>query len=137
MAETLRGLEAGSIKLRAQDHAQATFAPQLKKDDGRINWDSSATQIYNRIRGFEPWPGAYTLFRGQKCAIWGKPFREVESFEGAARGTLSPKNDEWLVTCGEGTFLRLEFVQLEGRKKVSARDFSIGARIVQGEQFGE
>src|ERR1700680_1856504 len=69
MAETLRGLAAGTLAARAQNHKEATYAPLLKKEDGRIDWNQPARQIYNRLRGFAPWPGAYTTFRGQLCHL--------------------------------------------------------------------
>src|SRR5580765_4679520 len=71
MAETLRGLASASIVPRAQAHEHASNAPMLKKEDGRINWSRTAQEIFNRIRGFAPWPGAHTSFRGQSCHIWG------------------------------------------------------------------
>src|SRR5580658_4349556 len=70
MAETLRGLAAGTIVARAQDNAKASMAPMLKREDGRIDWRRPAQEVFNRIRGFAPWPGAYTSFRGQTCHIW-------------------------------------------------------------------
>src|SRR5713101_3672650 len=73
IAETLPGLAAGMIVPRPQDHAAATYAPMLKKEDGRIDWNRSAREIYNRMRGFAPWPGAYTTFRGQSCQVWSEP----------------------------------------------------------------
>src|SRR6202521_4417399 len=73
MAETLRGLAAGTIAPKAQNHAEASYAPMLKREDGRIDWRRPAMEIYNRMRGFAPWPGAYTTFRRQTCHVWGEP----------------------------------------------------------------
>src|SRR5260370_40708254 len=73
MADTLRGLSAGTIASKPQNHAEASYAPTLKKEDGRIDWQRPAIEIYNRMRGFAPWPGAYTTFRGQSCHVWGEP----------------------------------------------------------------
>src|SRR5271163_206573 len=73
IAETLRGLAAGTLVPKPQAHEHASNAPMLKKEDGRIDWSRSAHEIFNRIRGFAPWPGAYTSFRGQTCHIWGEP----------------------------------------------------------------
>src|SRR5260370_41912329 len=73
MAETLRGLAAGTIAPKAQNHAEVSYAPMLKKEDGRIDWKRPAVGIYNRMRGFAPWPGAYTTFRGQTCHGWAEP----------------------------------------------------------------
>jgi len=70
MVETLRGLEAGRIMPQPQDNSRASRAPLLKKEHGQIDWSMTAQQIANRIRGFLPWPGCYTGFRGKKLQIW-------------------------------------------------------------------
>jgi methionyl-tRNA formyltransferase len=143
MAETLRGLAAGTIVPRPQDHSKATHAPMLKKEDGRINWNRTAQEIYNRIRGFAPWPGAYTAFRGQTCHVWGEPVSKEAgasiSFGGAAAapGNLLVAGNNVLVSCGDATVLRLLAVKVEGRKQVSALEFANGARLKTGERFGD
>jgi len=134
MIETLRKLDRGEIVPVIQDHTQATLAPRLKKEDGRINWWHAAAHIYNRIRGLEPWPGAFTTFRRRLCHIWGRPAAAVARAE--APGTLFASSGELQVACGEGTQLRLDAVQLEGRKRVAAADFAHGARLVSGEKLG-
>jgi methionyl-tRNA formyltransferase len=134
MAETLRGLAAGKITPRPQDHSQATLAPMLKRDDGRIDWNRTATEIYNRMRGFAPWPGAHTTFRGHSCHLWAEPVSNKKS--DAPPGTLLQEGDELLVVCGGATLLGLLAVQLEGRKRVSALEFANGARLKSGERFG-
>jgi methionyl-tRNA formyltransferase len=165
MVSTLRGLADGSITPMAQDGTLATFAPPLKKENGRIDWGLPAGVIYSRMRGFQPWPGAFTLFRGKSCALWGRPaasdwFRTIGATVGAgpaptsgtqtarlrpaptdeARtivpGTIRVRDGELFVMCGDGSALRLELVQMEGRKRVAAREFVNGARIVDGERFG-
>jgi methionyl-tRNA formyltransferase len=135
IVETLRALQCGEIQPIAQINSEATFAPPLKKEDGHIDWRQSAQNIYNRIRGLQPWPVAFTNFRGQKCAIWGKPFPSAEARKMEAPGTLAAEAGELFVVCGEGTSLRLEFVQLEGRKRLAAREFANGARLTPGERF--
>lgn len=133
--ETLRKLDRGEISPVAQDNSQATFAPILKKDDGRIDWWVSARKIYNRIRGLQPWPGAFTTFRGKNCQIWGKPLKPVAA--GGMPGVILPtQEDGLLVICGGATVLRVEHVQLEGRNRVTDGAFMNGARIVPGERFG-
>jgi methionyl-tRNA formyltransferase len=133
VVETLRGLERGDLQPIAQDNSQATLAPPLKKEDGLIEWSLPAQKIYDRIRGLQPWPGAFTSFRAQRCLIWGKPAKTETDFAGA--GTLIVNGGELLVACGNETALRLEFVQIEGRKRVSARDFANGARLSASERF--
>ncbi len=134
MVETLRGIASGALVSTAQDDSQKTFAPPLKKEDGRIDWSLDAQHIYNRMRGFQPWPGAFTAFRGKTCQVWGKPAREAS--ETAAPGTLLIKSGEVRVAAGNNTSLQLESVQLEGRKKITAREFANGARLVPGDKFG-
>ena len=143
MAETLRGLAAGTIVPRAQNHTEASYAPMLKKEDGRIDWKRPATEIYNRMRGFAPWPGAYTTFRGQSCHVWGEPASKGEGAGSprgrgeAAPGTLFGEKDELFVCCGDATVLSLSAVKLEGRKPVKAGDFANGARLKSSERFGD
>ncbi len=135
MAETLRGIASGKLAPRPQNHADATYAPLLKKEDGRIDWNRPAQEIYNRMRGFAPWPGAHTSFRGQTCHLWGEPF-SLRSFTGGAPGTLLREENQILIACGHTTLLRLLSVKLEGRKQVSAMEFANGARLTQRERFG-
>ena len=135
MVETLHGLAAGKILQRAQNHAAATYAPILKREDGYIDWNRTAQEIYNRMRGFAPWPGAYTEFRGQTCHLWGHPVSNVMSQE--APGTLLNKSGRLQVACGAATVLELTHVKLEGRKQISAAEFANGARLQPAERFGK
>ena len=143
MAETLRGLVAGTITPRPQDHSQAILAPLLKKQDGRIDWARPAFEIFNRMRAFLPWPGAYASFRGQNCHLWGEPVSNklVEPSpprsKAASPGTLLVQGDAVTVACGRATLLRLLHVKVEGRKQVSAAEFARGAHLHGGERFDE
>ena len=140
MAETLRGLLPGTILPKAQNHAEASYAPMLKKEDGRIDWNRPAVEIYNRMRGFAPWPGTHTNFRGQSCQLWGEPVSKeggTSLLGGAAPGTLFGEKNELLVSCGDATVLRVRLVQVEGRRAVKATDFANGARLKSGERFGD
>ena len=133
MVETLRGLQAGTITPRKQDDAQATLAPILKKEDGLIDFRRSAHQLCNRLRGFQPWPGAYTTLRGRNFNVWAA--RPVEESV-AAPGELRVDNDRLLVGCGEGSALELLTVQPEGKKRMAARDFMHGYHPKSGEKLG-
>jgi methionyl-tRNA formyltransferase len=132
IVETLRGLQAGSIHPRQQDNAQTTLAPILRKEDGLIDFSRPAPEILNRMRGFQPWPGAYTKFRGRNLQIW----------KAAALARMLPiselkiEADRLLVGCGEGTAIELLELQLEGKKRTSAADFSRGYRLQPGEKLG-
>jgi methionyl-tRNA formyltransferase len=142
MEETLRGLIAGNISGSAQDDSKATYAPLLKREDGRIEWTRSAKEIFDRMRGFGPWPGAFTTFRGQTCHIWGEPAswqmgkETIERKIVVAPGTLLQEKEELHVVCGGTTVLRVLTVKAEGRKQVTAAEFVIGARLKAGERFG-
>lgn len=135
MVETLHGLEAGSIRPRPQDHSRATLAPLLKKEDGRIAFARTALEIANRLRGFQPWPGAYSTFHGKQLAvIAAKPATET-SLPGPS--VLNVEGERLLVGCGSGTALALLELQPEGRKRMPARDFIHGYRPRSGERLGE
>jgi len=138
MLETLRHIEAGTLTPRAQEHAQATKAPLLKKEDGCIDWRWKAVDIHNRVRGLVPWPGAYTAFRGQLAHIWRAEPVEAAPVRGQAPpGTLVVESGEPYVVCGPvaNEWLRLEEVQLAGRKRVCGRDFVNGLHVKSGERF--
>jgi methionyl-tRNA formyltransferase len=138
LVESLRGLERDEITPRQQNHAQATLAPLLKKEHGKIDWSLPAVEIYNRIRGLDPWPGAFTSFRGKLCHVWGRPAPASSgpAREKTALGTLVRHSDELYVACGEETALRLEALRLEGRKRLPPAEFARGARLKPGERFG-
>jgi methionyl-tRNA formyltransferase len=129
---TLRGLQTGTIPPRQQDHAQATLAPILKKEDGLINFSRAANETLNRMRGFQPWPGAYTKFRGKNLQIWQASAlnRDLQSSE------LKVEVDHLLVGCGQGTAIELLELQLEGKRRTSASDFLRGYRPQPGEKLG-
>ncbi len=132
MVETLHGLQAGTISPRPQDNADASLAPLLKKEDGQIDFDRTATEIYNRLRGFQPWPGAYTEFRGRNLSVLAaRPVHRA-----LARGEVLVEADELIVGCGQGTALELLEVQPEGKKRMAARDFVHGYRPQSGERLG-
>lgn len=132
MVETLRGLREGSISARHQNHEQATLAPILKKGDGEIDFHRSATEIWNRLRGFQPWPGAFTRFRGKNLHIWSA--RPVEAK--VRRGAIQMAGELPMVGCSPGTALEVTEVQVEGKKRMSALDFVNGYRPFDGELLG-
>lgn len=140
--ETLRGLAAGKIIPHPQNHATATLAPILKKENGRIDWHCPAQEIYNRMRGFAPWPGTYTAFRGQTCHLSVEPASnklftaQLSDTGNIAPGTLFAEKNAVFVFCGGPTVLRIQSVKLEGRKQVSGSEFAMGARLKPGERFG-
>lgn len=146
ISETLRGLATGTITGRPQPSTGASLAPMLKRENGRINWSLTANELFNRIRGFAPWPGAYTSFRGQTCHIWSLPVANDAvagsappdlANESAIPGSILVHRGAAFIRCGGATSLRLTAVKLEGRKQVSAAEFLNGARLRSGERFDE
>ncbi|HXY16489.1 MAG TPA: methionyl-tRNA formyltransferase [Terriglobales bacterium] len=133
MVETLQGLSLGTVRPRAQNHSHATLAPTLKKEDGRIDFQRPAHDIFNRLRGFQPWPGAFTTFRGKNLSVWqAKP---IDS-RTAAPGELLIEGDHLLVGGGDRTALELLIVQPEGKKRMSARDFMHGYHLKNHDRLG-
>lgn len=135
MVETLQGLNEGSVRPRPQDDTRATLAPLLRKEDGLVDFHRAATEIYNRLRGFQPWPGAYSSLRGKHFQIhWAKP-SDLEVSLGP--GELGLEHGNLLVGCGSRTALHLIEVQLEGKKRMSGTDFARGHRLTPGERLAE
>jgi len=135
VVDSLLKFDRAEIALTPQDFANASSAPILKKEDGRINWARTAQHTYNRMRGFTPWPGAFTTFRGQTCHVWGRPEIPATARDHVTPGGIASSNEGIFAGCGEGTRLRLEFVQLEGRKRISAQEFANGARLIGSDLF--
>jgi methionyl-tRNA formyltransferase len=134
MVETLRGLERGEIAPRPQDSTQATLAPMLRKEDGRIDWRLLAEEIARRVRGLDPWPGAYTAFRNKKLQIWSARPEPPRASVPSEPGRLVAKDGKLLVVCGGGTLLDVYELQLEGRRRVPAQDFLNGIHLRPGEK---
>ena len=143
MLETLRGLASATIIPRPQKDDEATLAPILRKQDGRVDFQHSAQEIFNRLRGFQPWPGAYTSFRGKNLTLYsGSPHSDSVSVAKADTGPLAPgmlalAGDLLLVGCGNGSAFQIQELQLEGKRRMSAREFINGYRLQPGEKLGE
>jgi methionyl-tRNA formyltransferase len=134
LVDTLRGFEKQTLGPTPQDHAQATLAPILKKEDGLIDFNRAATEICNRLRGFQPWPGAYTQFRGKNLKVVAA--RPTNPIAGLAPGELRAIEGKLLVGSGKGTALELLEVQPEGKKAMQAHVFLSGHRPQPGEKLG-
>lgn len=135
MLETLAGLEGGVITPRPQDHLEATLAPMLKKEDGRVDWTMTAQAVAWRVRGLRPWPGAFATFRGKNFHIWTARPRVGAVPAPSESGRLAAEGGRFFAACGGGTQLELLEVQVEGRKRLSARDFLNGVRLAAGEKL--
>jgi len=133
MVETLAGLEAGTITPVAQDHAQATLAPILTREDGLIDFTRTAKQVYDRWRGFQPWPGAHTLLRGKKLIVHRM---KIPPHWTIPEGELLLDADRLFAGCGERTAIELIEVQMEGKKRMPAAEFLRGHQLRTGERLG-
>lgn len=132
---SLAGLKNGTITPRPQDDTQATLAPILTKEDGAIDFSRTAPDTWYRLRGFQPWPGAFTTFRGKLLHIH-RAILEAEVAVVAA-GHLAVENERLLLGFAQGTALEIHELQMEGKKRMSARDFINGYRPKSDEHLGE
>jgi len=134
LIETLAGLEAGNIVAEPQKEDEATFAPILKREEGEIDWNLEASRIYDRLRGFTPWPGVYTYFRDRRLQI-----HRAQALDEAGQGPgrVSTQGGRLRVGCGESSSLAVDEVQTEGKKRIAASDFVRGYRPEEGELLGE
>ena len=130
LIETLRRLKAGTLTPQPQDHAQATMAPLLKKEDGLIDWTLTATEIANRVRGLSPWPGAYTQVNGERCVIWRVAVGEES--QNAAPGTVAKVTKDRIdVATGGGTIHIVE-IQPSNSRHMTMAQYLAGHRLAEG-----
>lgn len=135
LIETLSALASGSVEPRSQDESEATYAPIIKREDGRIDWTQSSPEIYNRLRGFDPWPGVFSTFRGKRIQIRAaRPISQPVSGVGQP-GRLTFDGRSLFAECGSGR-LELVEVQIEGKQRLAAADFARGHRIHDSEILG-
>ncbi len=143
MVETLRGLDTGQVRPTPQDHSQATLAPILKKEDGRMDFARSASDLFNRLRGFQPWPGAFTTFKGKTLQV-----HRAQPLQHAVKltpGEVAVEGMRLFVGCGKNkdedkdtdTALELIEIQLEGKRRMTAQEFINGYRPKSGDHLGE
>ena len=138
LLETIPQLLAGSIEAQPQNHDEATFAPNIKRTDERIDWMRTAEQIYNQVRGLNPWPVAFTTHGGKVWKVWWVE-KLVEKAAGNEPGTIVAREEDGLVVaCGDGA-VKITELQPEGKKRMSALDFlrGAGANIEIGTKVGE
>jgi len=134
MVETLRGLESGQVHPIAQDHSKATLAPILTKEDGRMDFSRAATELLNRMRGFQPWPGAFTTFKGKTLQV--HRAEPVQPAAPLAPGSIAVDSSHLLAGCGQGSALDLIEIQIEGKRRMTAQEFINGYRPQTGDLFG-
>jgi methionyl-tRNA formyltransferase len=134
LVETLAALAGHRLQPTPQDHTRATLAPILTREDGRIDFTRDAQTICNRHRGFQPWPGAFTTFRGKQLTL-----HAISVFAGAqalAEGEIAVSDDRLLVGCGTGSAIAIGELQLEGKRRMPGREFINGYQPKPGEKMG-
>jgi methionyl-tRNA formyltransferase len=136
MMETLRELDARRIVPRKQDESKATHAPILTREDGRMDFSKSAMTLYNRWRGFQPWPGAWTLLNGKKLSIHRMLPTELMGARGSEPGSVVVQYGTLFAACGAETWLELVEVQTEGKRRMTAGEFLHGNAIQSGTRLG-
>lgn len=132
LSETLSSID--DLTPAAQNDAEATLAPIMKKADGLIDWSMDARQIADRVRGFQPFPSAYTSHRGGRLVIW--QAAPITGSSGRPGEVLRAAGEDLLVACGHDTALQIIELQPEGKRRMSARDFLNGAKAAVGEVLG-
>ena len=133
LSETLRNLDA--IEPRPQRDEDATFAPILKRETGLIDWSMDAFAIERRVRGFQPWPNAYTAIDSKRLIIW-RATSEQTDFSVPPGQIVEARTDRLAVSCGHSTLLRIGELQPEGGRRMSARDFINGKYVKDGAVLG-
>lgn len=140
LGETLARLE--EIGPRQQRNEDATLAPILRREDGTIDWAHEASDIERRVRGFQPWPNAYTFYGGRRLIIWRATAQAADESDGYHANRKQPgeiieaHGDAFVVSCGFETSLRVAELQPEGKQRMSARDFVNGMRVGVGDRLG-
>jgi methionyl-tRNA formyltransferase len=138
LSETLPRISRGEIQPLAQDDREATYAPILKREDGLIDWGLTAREIANRVRAFQPWPGTYTVFRGVRLILWRAREAKPTGPEGIEPATIiAIEKSGMTVACAGPSSLLIEEVQVEGKRRVGARDFANGMRLSAGDRIAD
>lgn len=133
---TLPTYLSGELQARPQDHERATLAPLIRKEDARIDWTRPACRIHDQIRAFNPRPGAFTCFRGERLKIWRSRNPHASTFPVPGGRIRTTDKNSILVGCGQGTSLELVELQLANRGRLPARDFTNGMKLRSGERLG-
>jgi methionyl-tRNA formyltransferase len=137
VVKTLAGLDDGTIHAQPQNHEGATYAPLLDREDGRMDFAArTARDLYNRWRGFQPWPGAFTALDGKKLIVLRMAVADGREFAGAEPGAIRVDGGRLFAACAEETWIELMEVQLEGKKRLGAREFLRGMQLAADARLG-
>ncbi|WP_077617772.1 methionyl-tRNA formyltransferase [Bacillus sinesaloumensis] len=136
LSETIPLLLAGKITPIKQDDDKATFAPNIKRDQEKIDWTKNGEDIYNHIRGLHPWPVAYTTLNGDVIKVWWAQKVPLANSEQPGK-IVSIEKDGFIVSTGNTTFIKITQLQPSGKKRMSAEQFLLGADLQVGSQLGD
>jgi methionyl-tRNA formyltransferase len=147
LSEALPRIERGEIRPAPQDDGEATYAPMLRREDGLIDWRMSAGRIANRVRAFQPWPGTYTFFRGGRLTLWRAQETTADQCNQSSQynvehnvepgSILAIDKSRMVIACADSTALGIEELQIEGKRKLTAREFLNGMRLGIGDRITE
>ncbi len=135
LMETLETMATSGIAPRRQDDSLASWAPRIKKEDARIDWNRPARDIECQVRGFIPWPVAFSELRGTTVRVWQGMTSSSSPGKALPGGIITVNNEGIIVGCGGGTSLHLLEVQPQGKKRMSASDFARGQRLAPGDNW--
>ena len=135
LTETIPLIESGNIDPRPQDESRSTYVKMLKKEDGHLDFNLSAPELYNRIRGLDPWPGAYVSAGSSKLKIWKSRALASENRTETPGTVIAAAKDGIDVVCAGGGILRITQLQAEGKKRMAAADYLRGNAIENGTVF--
>ncbi|MBU1047633.1 MAG: methionyl-tRNA formyltransferase, partial [Candidatus Omnitrophota bacterium] len=133
---TLQNIKENKVVATRQDDSKVTYAPLLKKEDGLIDWDKSAEEIFNLVRGLNPWPSAYTHLNGKMFKIHKAQILQLGDAKTNSGEIIEVDKNNLVVATGEGDLSLLE-VQIEGKRKMSIQDFLQGHKLEKGMRFSE
>lgn len=135
LLETLEGIQRKEVERKVQDHSAATYAPQLVRENGRVDWNLDAKSIYNIIRGTNPWPGCYTVYKGERMKLWEAKVLEQKS-RGTAGKVLEAGHGGMLVQAGSGTLLVTK-IQMPSSRVMTVDEYLRGNSLETGYILGE
>lgn len=136
LRDTLAALKNGTLVRKPQEEALFSYAPIMTKELGLIDWNKTALQIHNLVRGTDPWPGAYTFLNGGRMRIWRTELTGEKSPELAA-GEIAEVTDNGILVGCEGGSILLKEIQFDSSKRMSVRDYIRGHKIDTGEKLGK
>lgn len=131
LVRTLDGLDRGEIVPRPQDHAKATYAPLISKEDGLIDWGAASEEIFNKIRGFDPWPGAYTFYKGGRWGVWRAEVLERRDLSHSTGEIIRVQPDGIVIATGDGA-LKVTEIQAEGKRRMPVAEYLRGHKVEKG-----